>query len=513
MRRIADQHRRERIAVHVRVVGQDACGGDDQRRVLGDRVSVVVRHRHVVHRDDGNRDRGETRVELGVIGAIGERVEAGVVQARRVGERAARVERERAVRRGRYQHRRQRVAVEVAVVGQDARGGNVQRRVFIHGVGIIRCGRRAVLNGQCRAVGARAAANAAHHHAVSSRLIGREVAERERAVRADERVVEEPLVSQSRAGRDHAESRVAADKARLAGGRRDDDHVLVHRQRRAVRPGHAAHATDDDLVKARIADAHAVQGQRAVGLVRQRVRAEEPLITQPRAGRANDELRRRVLADGLVRRRRGDDDVLIHHELRAVCQRPARRAIHHHAICSAVELIDVAHRQRAVGHANQRAVVEIPLIRQGRAGGRDCERRGVARAVRAAVRRRDDDHRHWLHRDRDRRHGAGRATVARAISEAVAAAKIRVRLISERAVQIQRERAVRRITFDERLQRVVLHVRVVREHAGRGDSQRGVRRHGVGVVVRHRHVVHRRHADAHSRGVGIARTVRGAIRE
>ena len=62
--------------------------------------------------------------------AIAEDVESGVIQTRRVAERTVGVEHQRAVRHAAHQHCRERIAVHVGIVRQDARDGNDERHVF-----------------------------------------------------------------------------------------------------------------------------------------------------------------------------------------------------------------------------------------------------------------------------------------------------------------------------------------------------------------------------------------------
>src|SRR5947208_1998066 len=75
---------------------------------------------------------------VAVAGGVGEGVRAVVVGRRNRDERAGRAERERTVRRAADQRRGQRVAVDVAVVGQHPlRGRDVQGRVLAHRVRVI----------------------------------------------------------------------------------------------------------------------------------------------------------------------------------------------------------------------------------------------------------------------------------------------------------------------------------------------------------------------------------------
>ena len=92
MRRTADECRRERIALFVRVVREHVA---IQRSRFENGEGVVVRDRRIVDRRDVDRHRGDVRQRRAVARAIGERVVARVGAVVRVGERAVCVERER----------------------------------------------------------------------------------------------------------------------------------------------------------------------------------------------------------------------------------------------------------------------------------------------------------------------------------------------------------------------------------------------------------------------------------
>src|SRR5204863_7236976 len=117
-------------AVHVEVVGQDAGGGDRQRRVLGGGVTVGDRHRGVIDRGDRQRDGGHVAVQGPVAGRVSEGVAAVVVGRRRIGERAVGVQRQSAVGRAADQGGGEGVAIHVGVVAQHAGGGDRHGRVL-----------------------------------------------------------------------------------------------------------------------------------------------------------------------------------------------------------------------------------------------------------------------------------------------------------------------------------------------------------------------------------------------
>ena len=76
--------------------------------------------RRILHRVHGQIDGHDTRVGRPVVGPVGEPVRAMIVRGRRVDERAIGIEGQRPVGRAGHQHRRQRIAVDVGIVGQHA---------------------------------------------------------------------------------------------------------------------------------------------------------------------------------------------------------------------------------------------------------------------------------------------------------------------------------------------------------------------------------------------------------
>src|SRR5207302_3304537 len=127
-------------------VAVDVGGGqsDRDRRVglAGDRQ--VAGRRRVVHGGDGN-GRGRRRgAQHAVVCAVGEGVHAVVVRRGHVYEAAVRVELNRAVRGCLNERGRDRTAIDVDVVRQNAGRGDRERRVFGGGVLIRGRNRRVV---------------------------------------------------------------------------------------------------------------------------------------------------------------------------------------------------------------------------------------------------------------------------------------------------------------------------------------------------------------------------------
>src|SRR5664280_2921445 len=132
------EHRSQRVALHIRVVGKNAGGGDGQTNVFQRGISVGHRDRGVIHRSDVDGAGGEIAVGGAVVGAVGESVAAVVVGGREVSETAVGVEIQRAMTDVTYEHRGERVALHIRVVGKNAgRGGNYERHVFQRNICVV----------------------------------------------------------------------------------------------------------------------------------------------------------------------------------------------------------------------------------------------------------------------------------------------------------------------------------------------------------------------------------------
>ena len=282
MGRLREVRHAQRIAVHVGVIRQEAGRADRQRRVLDSRVTVIHRHRRVVDRRDGDRDRRHCRGQFPVGRPIGEGVESGVVQTRCVGERAVVAQAQRAVQDVRHQHRCQRVAIHVAVVRQNSRRRNRQRRVFHRRVSVIHRDRRVVHRNDGdgddrhaarqravrRAIGEGVRAGVVQAGRVSERTAGRKVQRAVRDVRHEhrsERVAIHVAVIRQHAERGNGQQRVFVHRVRIVDrhrpvvhGRDGDGHGRHARCERAVR------RPIREGVQARVVQARRVS-ERAVG--------------------------------------------------------------------------------------------------------------------------------------------------------------------------------------------------------------------------------------------------------
>ena len=130
VRRAAHQDRAERIAVRVGVVREHSRCVDGQRRVLVRRVRVRVGDWQVVRRRDRDRDARHVRIAAAIVCRVGERIGAGEVGRRRVGERAIGLQGKRAVRWPAHQDRGERIAVRVGVVREHTRSGSRERSIL-----------------------------------------------------------------------------------------------------------------------------------------------------------------------------------------------------------------------------------------------------------------------------------------------------------------------------------------------------------------------------------------------
>ena len=108
IRRPAHQHCRQRIPIRVAVVGQHSADGrHHQDRVFVNAVTVVPRHRGVVHLFHSQADRHRCAVGQAVVGPIGKAVRSDIVGRRCVAETAVWIQGERQrIRWPAHQHRR-----------------------------------------------------------------------------------------------------------------------------------------------------------------------------------------------------------------------------------------------------------------------------------------------------------------------------------------------------------------------------------------------------------------------
>src|SRR5664280_1197497 len=136
MAAVAHEKGGQRVALHIRVVGKNARSRDDQRHIFRRGVGVVVGHGRVVHGCNVDGDRGEIAVGGAVVGAIGESVAAVVVGGRKVSETAIGIEIQHSMTDVTYEHRSQRVALHIRVVGKNAGGGDGQTNVFQRGISV-----------------------------------------------------------------------------------------------------------------------------------------------------------------------------------------------------------------------------------------------------------------------------------------------------------------------------------------------------------------------------------------
>src|SRR5665213_1662111 len=137
MAAVAHEKGSQRVALHIRVVGKDAGGRNNERHVFRRGVTVVVGHGRVVHGRNIDGDRGEIAIGGAVVGAVGEGVAAVVVGGGEVSETTVGVEIQHSMTDVTYENRGQRVAFHIRVVGENARSRDGQLDVFKSRVSII----------------------------------------------------------------------------------------------------------------------------------------------------------------------------------------------------------------------------------------------------------------------------------------------------------------------------------------------------------------------------------------
>src|SRR5207247_5315463 len=98
------------------------------------RIGVIVGDGRVVHRANGQTDRGRGGIGAAVAGLVSEAVGAVVIAGRGVSEAAVGIERERAVAGAADERGGENVAIDVGVVCQLSGGGDCHQLVIICGL-------------------------------------------------------------------------------------------------------------------------------------------------------------------------------------------------------------------------------------------------------------------------------------------------------------------------------------------------------------------------------------------
>ena len=109
------------MAFRITVIGENTRARDDQYRILRGRVEIVRRHRRLIHRIDGDRNRGQVAVQVIVRGPVLEAVRACEARIRRIGETTREQRRQGPVRRINNSRDAQGMSFRVNIVGQHAR--------------------------------------------------------------------------------------------------------------------------------------------------------------------------------------------------------------------------------------------------------------------------------------------------------------------------------------------------------------------------------------------------------
>ena len=129
------EHRRDRVAVDIAVVDENARRRDGKRPILGNGVGVGGRRRSIVERVDGERHDHRVRVAtIPVTDAVGEAVGATEVERWHIVERPVGVRHDRPADRPVDENDREPIPIDVDVVGEQARSGDDEGGVFVRGV-------------------------------------------------------------------------------------------------------------------------------------------------------------------------------------------------------------------------------------------------------------------------------------------------------------------------------------------------------------------------------------------
>ena len=407
------RHRRDgqRIAVRVRLVRQQHRSRDRQRRVFR-RIHRLARpRRRVVHRRDIDCRRRARAAAIAVGDRVVEARRPVEVRIRREQHVAVAVEAHTAARRVRYRHDRQRIAVDIRLVRQQARRRDHLRHVLDAADRLVRRHRRGVELADL------------HRHRRRRRA----------PVAVRDHVIERPPARERSRRREH---RLAIDQRNRA----------VHRVRdRLDRKRIPVRVPVVSAQRRRVQTQHAILGNRrqVVGGLRRVVHARH---THRRA--------RRRLPAMAVR----------DHVLEARLAREVRIRREHH-IAVAVEAHAAARR---VAHGCQRQRVAVHIRRARQQVGRRDRLAGILRPRE----RRPRHHRRIVHRTDINRHRRRRfiaQAVAHRVAEARLARVIRVRREGHIAVAVQHDRTARPGGHRDQRQAHAAQVRVVRQQAGRRD--------------------------------------------
>src|SRR5665213_716701 len=525
MAAVAHEKGGQRVPVHIHVVGENARPRDDQRHIFRRGICVVVGHGRIVHRGDVDGDRGEIAVGGAVVGAVGESVAAVVIGGREVSEAAVGVEIQHSMTDVTYEHRGQRVAFHIRVVGKNAgRGGNNERHVFQRGICVV-VGDGRVIH---RNDGDR------HRAGGRSGAIGNGVVENHRAVEicgGHENDVGAADGGGAVSGGSSGDGQGQAIGIVVV-GQHIDGHAYVFRRVGAIINSDywIVYRRDIDGDRGEIAVGGAVVG--AVGKAVAAVVVGGREVSEAAVGVEIQHSMTDVTYENCGQR------VALH--IRIVGKNAGRggnneRHVFQRNICVVVGYGRVIHRNdgdrhRAGGRSGaigngvveDHRAVEICGGRENDVGAADDSgavsgggagySQGQAIGI-VVVGENFDGHTrvfqrigavinrdHWIvYRgdvDGDRGEIAVGGAVVGAVGKAVAAVVVGGREVSEAAVGVEIQHSMTDVTYENCGQRVALHIRIVGKNAGRGgNNERHVFQRNICVVVGYGRVIHGRNVD------------------
>src|SRR5664280_715005 len=536
MAAVAHEKGGQRVALHIRVVGKNARSRDDQRHIFRRGVGVVVGHGRVVHGCNVDGDRGEIAVGGAVVGAIGESVAAVVVGGRKVSETAIGIEIQHSMTDVTYEHRSQRVALHIRVVGKNAGGGDGQTNVFQRGISVFVGDGRVVhgrnVDGDGGEIGVGGAVVGAVGESVAAVVVGgREVSEA--AVGVESQSAMSDVTYEHRGQRVALHIRVVGKNAR---SRDDQRHIFRRGVIVVVGDGRVVHGRNVDGDGGEIAVGGAVVG--AVGESVAAVVVGGREVSEATVGVEIQHSMTDVTYKNCGQR------VALH--IRVVGKNAGRggnyeRHVFQRNICVVVGHGRVIHgnngdRHRAGGRSgaigngvveNHRAVEicggrenNVGAADDGSAvsGGSSDDGQGQAIGIVVVGENFDghtrvfqrigavinSDHRIIYRGDIDGECGeiAVGGAVVGAVGESVAAVVVGGREVSEAAIGVEIQHSMTDVTYEHRGQRVALHIRVVGKNARSHDGQRDVFESRVSIIDGDGRVVHGNDVDRHGGRIG-----------
>ncbi len=454
MARLCEGGDQQGVAIGIGVVAEHARRDDGQCGALRHRVTIGNRIRHVIDVPDVDADRRGIAATLAIADRVAEAVGRRLTAVMRVGETAVGIQCQRAVHGLGKTCDRERIAVQVRIVGQHTGRNDGERAAFGDVIAVVDRIRGIVYRRDVDRHGGGVGAAVA---------VADGVGEARRAVEVQR-------------------------------GRELD--IAAHQGHRAV--GRTLHGEDGENVAIRV---------RVVGQQRRRQDGERSVL-----GRAEgiiDRIRHVVHRGYINADSRGVGRLTVTDRVGEACRAiEIRRWCEYHV---AIDQCDGTVRGILHGDDEQGIAVGIGIVTK-QCRGRDGEcgilgrGEGIVHGVRCVVFTCDPDaHGHDV---------AVEAAVVGLVSEAVGGGLAPVVHVAEAAVWVQRQRAVRGSADQDGAEAGAVHVAVVGQHAQVGDDGECAAFGDVVAVGNgHRRIVHRRHADRDTRRGGAAMTIGNGVGE